>query len=437
MLANILIVFVILALGFSTTGIAFAADEPPSFSLTIRAYIDGYSQLIIQGDNVYWHHIAAAAPGRHAFSKEPTYVNGTAWYPTWPDSPDAENKDCNCTSSTLSSVNPALPEGQRFVLKVIEARYSVFISQQPNADNNYTLIIDFNDWPPDGPAWYAVEVVPMPAWQQMNIDGFGDPNAVGVSALEVFHGQLYAGASNFTNGGQVWRLQKDGQWQPVSEPGFGFGSWTNKAILDLIVFQGQLFAGTGWGQPTGQVWRSTDGMHWQNVTDNGFGDAQNFSVASFIVFNDMLYAGTGNNYNAQIWRSSSGRSGTWKQVGFPGPGFPGGADSLAVYNGALYAAIEPTGPENSLQVWRSYNGNDWVSVIADGFGDPANISPGGFAQFDGYLYLGTQNKTTGAQLWRTRDGRNWKQVVGNGFDDLNNGKMKSASLEWLSLRCGR
>jgi hypothetical protein len=147
-------IMVILMLAFSTTGSAFAQDEPPQFSLNIRAYIDGYSQLIIQGNNVYWHHIGAVAPGRLDFVNEPTYLNGTAWYPTWPDKPDEENKECNCSSSTFSDLIPPLPENQSFVLNVNQARYSAHISQQPNAGNEYTLIIDFDDWPPDGAAWY-------------------------------------------------------------------------------------------------------------------------------------------------------------------------------------------------------------------------------------------------------------------------------------------
>jgi len=152
-------IMVILAVALSVTGSAYAQDEPPQFSVNIRAYIDGYSQLVIQGNNVYWHHIGAAAPGRHLFGDEPTYLNGAAWNPTWPDDPDAENRECNCDSSTSSDLIPPLPGNQSFVLNVIQARFSAHISQQPNVDNNYTLIIDFDDWPPDGPAWYEVELV--------------------------------------------------------------------------------------------------------------------------------------------------------------------------------------------------------------------------------------------------------------------------------------
>ena len=152
-------VLVILAMVVPAAGVASAQADPAPFSLNIRAYIDGYSQLVIQGSNVTWHHIGAAAPGRLDFANEPTYLYGTAWYPTWPDIPDAENRDCNCDSSTFPGLAPALPDNQRFALGVIEGRDSVFISQQPTAGNGYILIVDFNDKPSDGAAWYEVELV--------------------------------------------------------------------------------------------------------------------------------------------------------------------------------------------------------------------------------------------------------------------------------------
>ncbi len=38
----------------------------------------------------------------------------------------------------------------------------------------------------------AVSLVIGPDWEQVNVDGFGDPLTVGVSSLEIFRGQLYA-----------------------------------------------------------------------------------------------------------------------------------------------------------------------------------------------------------------------------------------------------
>jgi len=267
----------------------------------------------------------------------------------------------------------------------------------------------------------------MPGWEQVNANGFGDPLTRGVSSLEVFGGQLYAGASNWETGGQVWVLGADGQWLKVVDAGFGSGA-ANPAVIDLAVFKGQLYSGSGWNtEAPGQVWRSSDGMNWQPVTIDGFGDANNIAVTNFIAFKGMLYAGTGSvNDSAQIWRSTTGGSGTWRQVAPDESGLAGNVTGFAVYKGALYAAIEPAdGFGAPIQVWRSTNGSNWVTVTADGFGDARNESTGGFAQFGGYLYLGTRNEETGAQLWRPGDGIYWEMVVGDGFGDLNNIKIES------------
>ena len=263
-----------------------------------------------------------------------------------------------------------------------------------------------------------------PSWQQLNTSGFWDSQTTGVISLQVFHSRLYAGTSN-GSGGSVWRQGPDGQWQQVSEPGFGGGSAAT-AIIDLVVFQRQLYAGIGWGDGSGQVWRSGNGTSWQPVTSDGFRDSGNMAVTNFAVFRGQLYAGTGTrDGSAQIWRSTSGNQNTWIQVAPDGSGLPGNVTGFAVYKGVLYAAIESSSGIEPAQVWRSINGSDWTTVTSDGFGDPNNISTGGFAQFDGFLYLGTRNEVTGAQLWRTMDGSHWEMVVGDGFGELSNIKVES------------
>jgi hypothetical protein len=275
-------------------------------------------------------------------------------------------------------------------------------------------------------AAHAQAVTLPQGWQQVNTDGFGNSLTSGASALEVFRDQLYAGASNWTSGGQVWRMGADGQWLPVSEPGFGVG-YANPAIADLAFFQGQLYAGTGWGDTPGQAWRTADGSHWQPVTTDGFGDEGNTVISNFAAFRGLLYAGTGGTSgSAQIWRSRTGNGDGWTQVAPDGPGTPGNVTGFIVYKNALYAAIESSveggGP---AQVWRSFNGSDWTVVFTDGFGDPRNVSTGGFAELAGYLYLGTRNDDTGAQIWRTADGQHWEKVVGDGYGDVSNVKVES------------
>ena len=272
----------------------------------------------------------------------------------------------------------------------------------------------------------AISLARQSDWQQVNTDGFGDPLTVGVSALEVFDGQLYAGVTNWDLGGQVWRLQKDGQWTPVSDAGFGSGALI-PAVVDIIVFEGKLYAGAGWDAAAGQVWRSQNGSDWTPITTDGFGHSDNIAITNFTVFKGMLYAGTGTaSTGAQVWRSRNGNSGSWTRVGIDESALTGNVTGFAVFKNVLYAAIEPAGGlGGTIQVWRSTNGSDWEAVTLDGFGDEFNESSGGLAEFRGYLYLGTRNVETGGQIWRTKNGLDWEVAVGNGFGDPSNIKIES------------
>jgi hypothetical protein len=269
----------------------------------------------------------------------------------------------------------------------------------------------------------------VPGWEQVNINGFGDRETNGVTALEVFGGQLYAGASNWEDGARVWRTADGTSWTSVSDLGLGtLYTNTNPAILDMIVFDGQLYASTGWDGVGGQLWRSASGAAWEQVEGNGFGDATNGAIAALGVFNNTLYATTHSFTSAhglEIWRSSTGDSGDWSRVVADGNG---DADNyvctgLVEFRNHLYAAIE--NEADGAEVWRTDDGIDWTRVVTGGFGYADNTQTGGFAIFGDHLYVGTRNETTGAQLHRSSDGTTWEQMADDGFDDPNNVKIES------------
>ena len=95
---------------------------------------------------------------------------------------------------------------------------------------------------------------------------------------------------------------------------------------------------------------------------------------------------------------------------------------FAVFDGALYAAVESTAP---AQIWRSYGGA-WTAVVSDGFGDSDTTATGGMAVFAGYLYIGAGNAVDGAQLWRSNNGTTWTQAITPGFGDANNREVEAA-----------
>jgi hypothetical protein len=255
--------------------------------------------------------------------------------------------------------------------------------------------------------------------------GFGDPYS-SVSSLENFNGQLYAGTANWEVGGQVWRTSNGINWSAASEPGFD-GDPQNATITDLIEFKGLLYASNSWGGSIGHIWRSIDGTDWQPVVEDGFGDPANMNITTFAVFSDTLYAAISGPEYPEIWRSSSGDPLSWTPVITEGVGYAGsGVTGFSIFGDYLYIAIENGGESPpSCQVWRSGDGSSWEAVTTDGFGDPNNISMGGWAILDGYLYIGTLNDISGAQLWRSNDGTLWEPVVQDGFGDLNNIKIES------------
>ena len=140
--------------------------------ITVEAYIGGRSRLIIRRDTVRWIHLEHVAPGRFGDTPLPTFINGQPWMPQWPDEPDADNSDCRCESSKLSDLVPPLEKEQiEILLDSFAARGSVSVVQAPARENNYTLVIEFddNDW--DGADWYEVSVL----WASVQVPmaGFG------------------------------------------------------------------------------------------------------------------------------------------------------------------------------------------------------------------------------------------------------------------------
>ncbi|MBI4492460.1 MAG: SMP-30/gluconolactonase/LRE family protein [Chloroflexi bacterium] len=272
----------------------------------------------------------------------------------------------------------------------------------------------------------------VPDWVQRNLNGFGNPKNSAIRSLAPFGGQLYAGTHNSSgSGAQLWRGSGGGDWVAVTVN--GFGDPTNAGIDHLVEFNGRLYAGTrSWDYATsasrgGQVWRSTDGGTWEQVAVAGFGDPSNLEVFRFAVFNNQLYAATwrSGSLGTEVWRSSSGDAGTWSRVLGSGAGDTRNAVGLAfsVFNGFLYAGTYNT--TTGGEVWRTADGLAWTQVNADGFGSTNNRGVTGLAVFNGALYASTYGNsgTAWGQVWRCQacDGTDWVKVVDNGSGNLNSG----------------
>jgi hypothetical protein len=269
------------------------------------------------------------------------------------------------------------------------------------------------------------QAIPLPGWQQANINGFGDPKELEVSALESFNGYLYAGSYNIVDplqlfdGGRIFRSPDGVTWFPVTQPGFqNPHDSAPPAILDFVVFGNRLYASTGRGGNPAQIWRTSNGTSWAPMVAGGFGDPDLHDIAALAVFNNVIFAGASSQVSgARIYRSSTGDSNTWNLLTPAASTMAGaGVTGFVVFNGALWATVESEAP---VQIWRT-TGGAWTSAMNNGFGDSFTTTTGGMAVFGNALYVGAGNSAVGAQLWRSTDGTNWAQAIQAGFGDPNN-----------------
>jgi hypothetical protein len=136
-----------------------------TYQLEVTAWIDGYSQLIIQGNTVQWHNISWTVPGWESpLSDQPTTLKtadmDVQWHPKW------LGYTGNQWSDQFTGLNQAMAAIDQTVSFSWSGRQNAFISQQPSAGNNYTLIVDFDDNAPGGAFWYTATLgytpVPLP-----------------------------------------------------------------------------------------------------------------------------------------------------------------------------------------------------------------------------------------------------------------------------------
>ena len=184
----------------------------------------------------------------------------------------------------------------------------------------------------------------------------------------------------------------------------------------MAVYNNKLYA-------IGDYWASVwcdEGSHWARINSLGFGDYGNESALSLTTFNDLLYVGTYNgNTGAEVWAYNGS---TWTQVNQDAFGDFGEnlitCQALTTYNNQLYAVISSNG--GKFQVYRySGSGTSWTRVDT-GSWDGNNQNGLCATSFGGYLWVGTENDTTGAEVWRW-NGSTWSQVNTDGFGTSDDG----------------
>ena len=237
-------------------------------------------------------------------------------------------------------------------------------------------------------------------WNQVGGDGFGDPNNIAeFVALEVFDGRLYAGTGNHDTGVEIWRTENGTDWSQANQDNFGETPLSEYEVFDLYAFDGQLYCGTV-AVSGGSIWRTDNGTSWNRLVDNGFGDAHNYSIGSFVKFQNTLYAFTYNDETGtEAWRFDDGE--TWSQVNTDGFG---NAETYWVFmrpvvaDGRLYVGY--TNPHNGAGVFSTANGVDWTVEMSDGQGDINSYAIYGMALWGDRIYTAYSSYDS-AKLYRS------------------------------------
>lgn len=189
------------------------------------------------------------------------------------------------------------------------------------------------------------------------------------------------------------------------------------------------------------------------INEPGFGDLDNKYSLAMATFKDYVYVGTLNapgfpedlgpwflgepldSTGAKVYRGKpSATTGEWMwdpvlDFGTKPENF--GIRKMLVLGNYLYLVTANHGRTtgNGVELWQTSDGIDWMHKNEPGFGDPSNISGRSLAECGGYLYVGVENRDSGAQLWRHKlvdsgaiTGTLWEAVTAatNGFGNPNN-----------------
>lgn len=130
----------------------------PPIDYYVQAHIGGRSELIMQGNKLQWHHIKGTAPGlERAFwnygsdSNSPTIIDSNQgpnipWVPSgWPGV-IGNGTHPESMSSVFDALTPVFPrDGTCWKLKKLSGSGRTKIVQQPNAGNDFSLVVEFDD----------------------------------------------------------------------------------------------------------------------------------------------------------------------------------------------------------------------------------------------------------------------------------------------------
>jgi hypothetical protein len=240
-------------------------------------------------------------------------------------------------------------------------------------------------------------------WFLASPPGFGNPNNTTVFELAVFAGHLYAGTMNPERGFEIWRTRACGtppyHWDRVLERGAYRGP-LNETALSMTAFGDALYVGTGIqngghdltygvGPAAPELIRVESDGHWSLVAGEARSTPQGFVRPT---------SGAGPGFD----RPSTGYF--WRMAEFDGALYLGTLDWSVMLpylrqSGppdpntarARWLGVDNLASFGGFELRRSTDGDDWVPISTDGFGNPYNFGARTLLGTPRGLFLGTAN----------------------------------------------
>lgn len=266
-------------------------------------------------------------------------------------------------------------------------------------------------------------------WEEVTVDGFGNPRNTGFTHMREFKGHLYAGCFNYQGGSEVFRSEtgEPGSWEMVIPKGWNTEGNTDSTVM--LVHDGYLYIGTESARSKKEVgpqlWR-TDGDlappydQWQQVNINGFGNPSNHNICGLGELDGKIYAGTWNETEGlEVWRATptdsvpfpdwekvnrngfgnANYSHTSSMVGLDGELFISGFKWEGWLTDAEVAETVVPGTAADSVVAKTSDGFTWDVITRIGFMEQPMAGVMWMEAYQGRVFLGGHARNGPIQLW--------------------------------------
>jgi hypothetical protein len=240
-------------------------------------------------------------------------------------------------------------------------------------------------------------------WTPVSEPGFGEAGNLGIFTLHVLGERLYAGTLNL-EGFQLWASDCEGpppyRWTKIVDRGAGRGP-LNQAVASMTAFKGALYVGTGIqgggndrvneiGPAAAELIRVNADDSWDVI----IGEQQDQDGRDREVLGG-LRAGFGNFFNGYFW--NLGVHDGWLYCGTYDWSINLRWATMESTPAKVRHLVEMIGTEGIIaneggaDLWRSYDGENWLPVTRKGFDNPYNWGVRNIVSSPLGLFIGTAN----------------------------------------------